>query len=121
MAFSLTSTLLLVGTATGLIYLIDVPTHQQLRIISTHKNFSITHLQTMLKPPDLMGHVNLNHYVGHGADPRENIPVRPVSAFQRLKDARAREAHDVILMLPPAEQASEVTIVRANTDGYISL
>jgi pre-rRNA-processing protein IPI3 len=121
MAFSLTSTLLLVGTATGLIYLIDVPTHQQLRIISTHKNFSITHLQTMLKPPDLMGHVNLNHYVGHGADPRENIPVRPVSAFQRLKDARAREAHDVMLMLPPAEQASEVTIGRANTDGYISL
>ena len=121
MAFSLTSTLLLVGTATGLIYIIDVPTHQQLRIISTHKNFSITHIQTMLKPPDLMGHVNLNHFVGHGADPRENIPVRPVSAFQRLKDTRAREAHDVMLMLRPAEQVSEVTVVRANPDGYISL
>ncbi|KAF8627829.1 hypothetical protein AX15_004248 [Amanita polypyramis BW_CC] len=104
MAFSLTSTLLLVGTMTGLIHVVDIPTHQQLRTISTHKGLSITHLQTMLKPLDLMGHVDLGHFVAHGNDPRENIPVQPVSAFQRLKDTKAREAHNVSLMLPPAEQ-----------------
>ncbi|KAK2463636.1 hypothetical protein APHAL10511_004387 [Amanita phalloides] len=104
MTLSLTSALLLVGTATGLVHVVDIPTHQQLRTISTHKGFSITHLQTMLKPPDLIGHVNLNQYLSHGADPKENIPLRPISAFQRMRDAKAREAHNVLLMPPHVEQ-----------------
>ncbi|PFH51950.1 hypothetical protein AMATHDRAFT_58182 [Amanita thiersii Skay4041] len=100
MTISLTSTLLLIGTATGLIHLVDIASHQQLRTVSTHKGFSITHIQTMLKPLDLVGHVNLSVYMGNNVDARESIPTRPITAFQRMRDAKAREDHEISLMLP---------------------
>jgi pre-rRNA-processing protein IPI3 len=104
MTISLTSALLLVGTAAGLIHVVDIPTHQQLRTITMHKGSSITYLQTMLRPPDLIGHIDLSLHIGHGTDPKDNIPIRPILAFQRMRDAKAREIHDVSLMLPTADQ-----------------
>ncbi|KAM6497006.1 WD40 repeat-like protein [Amanita muscaria] len=111
MSISLTSALLFVGTAAGLVHLIDIPTHQQLRTISTHKGFSITHLQVVLKPSDLVGHVDLSLYVRHGSDPKESIPVRPILAFQKMRDPKARENHDVSLMLPNGDQALTKPII----------
>lgn len=55
----------------------------------------------MLKPPDLIGHVNLSLAVGSSADLKDIIPVRPVAPFQRMKDPKTREAHDVAILLSP--------------------
>ncbi|KAG6826557.1 hypothetical protein H0H92_015311 [Tricholoma furcatifolium] len=101
MCISLTSSHLLVGTDAGLIYIYDIPSHQLLRTITTHKGFAITHLATMLKPPDLIGHINLSLSVGSAADAKDVIPVKPVAPFQRMRDPKAREAHDLSLLLPP--------------------
>lgn len=96
---SLTSSILLVGTLGGLIHLYDIPSHQLLRTISTHKGLSISHLETMIRPPDLIGHINLDLRVGT-ADTQDIIPVKPVVPFQRMRDAKARDAHEVTMMLP---------------------
>ncbi|RPD76575.1 WD40 repeat-like protein [Lentinus tigrinus ALCF2SS1-7] len=101
MAMSLTSSMLLAGTATGLIHVYDIASHQLLRTLSSHKGMSITHLATMLRPPDLVGHISLTS-VGTN-DAKENIPVRHVAPFQRIRDAKAREAHEVSLILPQVE------------------
>ncbi|KAL4245549.1 Pre-rRNA-processing protein IPI3 [Abortiporus biennis] len=100
MTISLTSTVLIVGTTTGMIHLYDVASHQLLRSIATHKGYSITYLMSMLKPPDLVGHINLSLSSGNSADSRDSIPVRPVAAFQKMKDPKARELHEVSMMLP---------------------
>lgn len=100
LTISLTSSLLLVGTATGLIHLYDIASHQLLRTISTHKGMSISHLATMLKPPDLVGHISLSLNLGSSADAKDIIPMRPVVPFHRMKDSKAREAHEVAMMLP---------------------
>ncbi|KAF8196763.1 WD40 repeat-like protein [Mycena galopus ATCC 62051] len=101
---SLTSTLLLAGTSTGIIHIYDIPSHQLLRSISTHKGFSITHLATMLKPPDLIGHVSLSINAGHST---ESIPVRHVAPFQRMRDAKSRDAHDIAMILPVQDNIYE--------------
>ena len=106
MFMSLSSSLLLVGTATGLIHSYDITSHQLLRTISTHKGFSITHLSTMLKPPDLVGHVSLSLSASSSGDSRESIPVRPVAPFQRVRDPKAREGHEVTMMLTPPPSVS---------------
>ncbi|KAH9935911.1 WD40 repeat-like protein [Epithele typhae] len=99
MTLSLTSSILLVGTTTGLIHMYDVASHQLLRTLSTHKGMAITYLTTMLRPPDLIGHISLSlGPAGNGS--KESIPVRPVAPFQRIRDAKAREAHEVTMMLP---------------------
>ncbi|KXN86545.1 Pre-rRNA-processing protein IPI3 [Leucoagaricus sp. SymC.cos] len=99
MAISLTSTLLLVGTTNGMINLYDLPSHQLLRTISTHKGFSISHLTTLLKPPDLIGHISLDLKVGSMSDAKDALPAKPVQPFQRMKDAKAREAHEIHTLL----------------------
>ncbi|KAI0629250.1 WD40 repeat-like protein [Trametes polyzona] len=100
LAFSLTGSMLLAGTASGLIHIYDIASHQLLRTMSSHKGMCITHLSTMLRPPDLIGHISLTLSSGAAGDARENIPVRPVAPFQRIRDAKAREAHEVSLILP---------------------
>ncbi|KAI0331448.1 WD40 repeat-like protein [Cubamyces sp. BRFM 1775] len=100
MTISLSGSMLLAGTTSGLIHIYDIASHQQLRTLSSHKGMAITHLSTMLRPPDLIGHVSLTLSAGAAGDTRENIPVRPVAPFQRIRDAKAREAHEVSLMLP---------------------
>ncbi|KAF8202202.1 WD40-repeat-containing domain protein [Pholiota molesta] len=102
---SLTSTILLVGTTDGLIHLYDIPSHQQLRTISTHKGMSIAHLQTMIKPPDLIGHISLDFRPGGSSDSKDIIPVKPVMPFQRTRDPKAREAHEITIMLPSTGRA----------------
>jgi hypothetical protein len=78
----------------------DVPSHQLLRIINAHSGpgLAVTFLTTLLKPPDLIGHVRL------GEDRDYGIPVRPIVPFQRMREARPREAHEVTMMLPHAQQ-----------------
>ncbi|RDB23532.1 Pre-rRNA-processing protein IPI3 [Hypsizygus marmoreus] len=106
-AISLTSSHLLVGTEGGLIHVYDIPSHQLLRTISTHKGLTITYLATMLKPPDLVGHINLSLTVGSSSDTKDVIPVKPISPFQRMRDPKTREAHDIAILLPPQRTFSE--------------
>lgn len=113
LTLSLTSSFLLTGTSTGQIHIHDIPSHQLLRTISSHKGFSITYLNTMLKPPDLIGHASLSLGagsagvgVGGGATSAGSggvggeIGVKPIMPFQRMKEPRARDAHEVVMVLP---------------------
>lgn len=113
LTLSLTSSFLLAGTSTGQIHIHDIPSHQLLRTISSHKGFSITYLTTMLKPPDLIGHASLSLGagsagvgVGGGATSAGSggaggeIGVKPIMPFQRMKEPRARDAHEVVMVLP---------------------
>lgn len=102
MSISLTSSMLLAGTATGLVHIYDIASHQLLRTLSSHKGMTITYLSTMLRPPDLVGHMSLTLAPGAN-ETKENIPVRPVAPFQRIRDAKAREAHEVSLLLPQVD------------------
>jgi pre-rRNA-processing protein IPI3 len=52
----------------------------------------------MLKPIDLQGHAVIGD---GGASTKESIPLRPIIPFQRMRDAKAREAHEVMVMIPP--------------------
>ncbi|KAG1876566.1 WD40-repeat-containing domain protein [Suillus subalutaceus] len=104
LTISLTSSLLLVGTSTGLIHIYDIASHQLLRTISTYKGMSISHLATMLKPPDLVGHISLSLGLGSSADAKDIIPMRPVVPFHRIKDSKLREAHEVTMMLPVQDE-----------------
>ncbi|EAU90595.2 pre-rRNA-processing protein IPI3 [Coprinopsis cinerea okayama7 len=97
-ALSFASNILLVGTTEGSILMYDVPSHQHLRTITANKGLSITYIRTMLKPPDLIGHVNLDFRVGSSVDLKDTIPIKPIVPFQRMKDAKAREAHEVLIM-----------------------
>lgn len=97
MAISLSSANLLVGTADGLIHTYDIPSHQLMRTILTHKGAPITHIQTMIKPPDLVGHITLE--IAIGSDPKDIIPVKPIMPFHRIRDVKAREGHEVTVML----------------------
>jgi pre-rRNA-processing protein IPI3 len=53
----------------------------------------------MMKPPDLSGHVSIDFKVGASADLKDTIPVKPVVPFQRTRDTKAREAHEVLVLL----------------------
>lgn len=35
-----------------------------------------------------------------GVDAKDDIPVKPVVPFQKIRDAKARVAHEVTLLLP---------------------
>jgi pre-rRNA-processing protein IPI3 len=54
----------------------------------------------MLKPPDLIGHISFTLACNSVADAKDVIPVKPVSPFQRIRDPKAREAHEVLMLLP---------------------
>ena len=92
--------MLLVGTALGNVHVYDVPSHQLLRTINAHPGpgLAVTYVTTLLRPPDLVGHVRLD------GDKDGGIPVRPVVPFQRMREARPREAHEVMMMLPLAQK-----------------
>jgi hypothetical protein len=98
---------LLAGTALGNVHVYDVPSHQLLRTINAHpgSGLAVTHLTTLLKPPDLVGHVQL------GGDKDGGIPVLPILPFQRMREARPREAHEVTMMLPHARNVCFCLIV----------
>lgn len=108
MTISLTGSSLLVGTEGGLVHLYDVTSHQLLRTISSHKGGAVTFLRSILKPIDLVGHVSLSLHVNGATDAKDAIPVRPVLPFQRTKDAKLRDAHEVTAMLAAVRNVSEV-------------
>jgi pre-rRNA-processing protein IPI3 len=54
----------------------------------------------MLKPPDLIGHISLHLNVGSAADTKDVIPIKPVMPFQRMRDPKTREVHEVSMLLP---------------------
>jgi pre-rRNA-processing protein IPI3 len=108
LTISLTTTLLLAGTSNGNIYLYDIPSYQRMRTISTHNGLVITHLATMLKPPDLIGHVSLSLSASASAsDLRDVIPIKPVLPFQKIRDAKNRETHQVSILLPAQDSVRD--------------
>lgn len=121
MCMSLTSTNLLVGTSDGLIHIYDVPSHQLLRTISNHKGMSIAHLQTMVKPPDLMGHISLEFRSGSSNDAKDTIPVKPVMNFQKTRDPKPRHAHEITAMLPAGNKVNsfQIAISMANASNVL--
>ena len=98
---------MLVGTALGNVHVYDVPSHQLLRTINAHPGpgLAVTHLTALLKPPDLIGHVQL------GGDKDGGIPVLPIVPFQRMREARPREAHEVTMMLPHARNVCFFSLI----------
>lgn len=58
----------------------------------------------MLKPPDLVGHISLSLSVGSSADAKDIIPMRPIVPFHRTKDSKARETHEVAMILPVQDE-----------------
>lgn len=86
----------------GQILIYDVASHQLLRSINNFKDkgYEISYLITLLKPPDLLGHVSLGD---RGVSAGEQDPVRPVAQFHKIKDVSARIAHELPLILPICE------------------
>ncbi|KAF5390715.1 hypothetical protein D9757_002683 [Collybiopsis confluens] len=97
MSLSLTLNLL-VGTSTGLVHIYDSPTRQLLRTISTHKGLSISYLSTLLKPIDLTGHISFN-FSNASVTTVDTIPTKPILPFQRMRDPKTRELHEISMML----------------------
>jgi pre-rRNA-processing protein IPI3 len=88
---------LVVGLESGLVNIYDVTSHQLLRSINTHKGQPMAMVGSMIKPFDLMGHIE----IGETSGSREDVPIRAILPFQRIRDPRAREAHEVSVLLPP--------------------
>ncbi|KAF8317122.1 WD40 repeat-like protein [Clavulina sp. PMI_390] len=101
MTISLTSSLLVLGTTTGHIIFFDIKSHQRTKTIDCQKGFSVHSLQMMIKPQDLMGHA----IIGAAKNDSNSIPIRTVKEFQRIRDPKAREAHEVSLLLPPTAKS----------------
>ncbi|KAH8832482.1 WD40-repeat-containing domain protein [Flagelloscypha sp. PMI_526] len=103
LVISLTGSLLLVGTSIGLIHVYDIPSSQRLRTISSHKGTPITYLKTLPKPLDLIGHVSLSLIPPSSSSAdgiKDIVPTKPILPFQRIKDSKAREAHEISVLLP---------------------
>ncbi|KAJ9124790.1 hypothetical protein QFC24_003159 [Naganishia onofrii] len=108
---------LISGTAHGHIHIHSLPSHQHLRTITSHIGVPITHLSTLVRPPDLVGSVSLRDaanaatmsvggIVGAGA-----WPVKEVKQFERMKVVKrdaARQMGDVGVMLRPLVGFSEL-------------
>ena len=106
LALSLTASLLLVGTAPGLVHVYDVRSHQLLRTVSVHKGARITHLEALSKPPDLIGHVSLVR-----ATNSEATQPRPIVALQRTRDVASRARREVSIVLTARHKVC--TLVRS--------
>ena len=109
MTLSLYSSQLLVGTSEGYIHIYDIVSRQLLRSISTHKDYSISYLKSMLKPPDLIGSVYLDFNINHHM--KDLFPPKPVLPFQRIRDPKSREAHEISILLPGALDVSCVMVL----------
>ncbi len=99
MGISLNASTLIVGTANGLVNAYDIASHQLLKSISSHKGLTITHLAAMLRPPDLYGHISVSLTTSN-VGTKELLQTKPIAPFQRIRDPKAREAHEVLMMLP---------------------
>ncbi|CAE6503128.1 unnamed protein product [Rhizoctonia solani] len=108
LCISYTCTNLLVGTASGSILVYDLESHQLLRSIATHKDkgLAVVYLRCMLKPID------------HDTKEKDPIPLRPVIPFQRMRDLKARETHQVMMLIPP--QFEEPKLQGLNSDELLA-
>jgi len=111
MSMTINSNNLLVGLESGLVNVYDVTSHQLLRTITTHKGQPMVMVGSIIKPFDLMGHIE----IGETSASREDVPIRSVMPFQRIRDPRAREAHEVSILLPPFN-----TVPLTTQDGIMS-
>ncbi|KZV72236.1 WD40 repeat-like protein [Peniophora sp. CONT] len=115
LALSLTASLLLVGTAPGLVHVYDVRSHQLLRTISVHKGARITHLEAISKPPDLVGHVSLVRAANNEAP-----QPRPIVALQRTRDVSSRTRRDVSVVLAARPKDTMESITSYDADELLS-
>ena len=66
----------------------------------------------MLRPLDLVGHVGASLGTGGGViNVKEVLPIRPIVPFQRIRDSKTREAHEVLIALPGTQSANTVSKV----------
>ncbi len=82
---------------------------------------SIAHLQTMVKPPDLMGHISLELRSGSSNDAKDTIPVKPVMNFQKTRDPKPRHANEITAMLPAGNKVNsfQIAISMANASNVL--
>ena len=118
LALSLTQSTLLAGTTTGEVHLYDIASHQLLRTISPVKDkaqgLAINHIECMLKPPDLIGHISLGLNVGGVTTVKDVMPARPIAPFQRVRDNKAREMHEVPMILPSQDAVNIAPLLLSN-------
>ncbi len=110
----MTGSNLIVGTATGLIQIYDIASHQLLRALTVPQAFPVTHVETFIKPAELAGSLTLGV-----STQLDSFPNRPISSFHRTKDPKARKAHEVPVIFPDSLQTSVscdtyVTHIHAN-------
>lgn len=88
----------------------DIASQQLLRTISPSKDkaqgLAVTHIECMLKPPDLIGHISFSVNVSGVSNARDVMPTRPVVPFQRFRDVKTREAHEVLMMIPAQDEVN---------------
>jgi pre-rRNA-processing protein IPI3 len=90
MTLSLSTTHLLLGTYSGEIHIYSLPSHQHLRTLSSHQS-PITHISTLLRPPDL---------IGTTGGKKDGWPIMEIKALERMRAGRiAREVQECTLVL----------------------
>ncbi|GHJ90405.1 hypothetical protein NliqN6_6807 [Naganishia liquefaciens] len=103
------------GTASGHIYIHALPSHQHLRTITSHVGVPVTHLSTLIRPPDLVGSVSLRDAANaatssHGVVAPGAWPVKEIKQFERMKVIKrdARHTGDLGILLRPHVDFSEI-------------
>ncbi len=93
-ALSLSATHLLIGTQKAEIHIHSLPSHQHMRTIAAHAG-PITHLSTMLRPPDLVGSTH--------APKQDAWTVMEIKALERIRAGRAaRDVQESTILLRPS-------------------
>lgn len=85
LTLSLSGSHLISGTSTGQIHIHSLPSHQHLRTILTHSGSPITHLSTLLRPADLVGHLGLGEDSRGGMGGKDEWTVMEVKQFERMR------------------------------------
>jgi len=99
LSISLSQTHLITGTASGEIHIHALPSHQHTRTILTHVGSPISHISTMLRPPDLIGHISLTAAM-HGGLNKDGWPVMEVRPLERMRvGQRQRLEQEIGVML----------------------
>ncbi|WWD21046.1 hypothetical protein CI109_105527 [Kwoniella shandongensis] len=97
LTLSISTTHLLLGTSLGSISIHSLPSHQHLRTLSSHAG-PITHLSTLLRPPDLISAPGST--TGNNA---ENWPIIEIKNLERMKSTRSiKEVQESTVLLRPS-------------------
>ncbi len=103
-ALSISQSHLLTGTSTGDIHLHSLPSHTLLRTIATHSGTPVTHLSTLIRPADLVGHINFASLIGSGSgtngNKSEEWPIMECRPFERMRVGRKeRDEQEIGILL----------------------